>query len=77
MSARQWCLQYELYVCLYLCPTGKMEQLIWYEKIDGQLMLFTENYYIVSEESLNSLPMVMKFNEKRVPGIQPGRLHLK
>ena len=42
----------------------KAEQLIWYEKIDGQLMLFIEDYYIISEEALNDFSMVIKFNEK-------------
>lgn len=45
-------------------PQEKVEQLIWYEKIDGQLMLFMEDYYKISEESLNTLPMTMKCNEK-------------
>lgn len=54
------------YVFAYIhTPLEKAEQLIWYEKINGKLMLFTEDYYIVSEESLNSLPMIMKFNEKK------------
>ena len=54
------------YVFAYIhTPLEKAEQLIWYEKIDGQLMLFIEDYYTISEESLNSLPMVMKFNEKK------------
>lgn len=40
----------------------EVEELIWYEKIDGQLMMFTEQYYDVSDVS--SLPLVMKFHEK-------------
>lgn len=38
------------------------ERLIWYEKIDGKLMMFTEQYFDVSETS--EISMVMKFHEK-------------
>lgn len=54
------------YIFAYISsPLERAEQLIWYEKIDNKLMFFTEYYYKVSEESLNSLPMVMKFTEKK------------
>ena len=46
------------------CSGEKVEQLIWYEKIDGQLLLFIEDYYKISEEALNNLSMEIKFNEK-------------
>lgn len=40
----------------------ELERLIWYEKIDGKLMMFTEQYFDVSD--INKIPVVMKFHEK-------------
>lgn len=44
------------------CSAQEAERLVWFEKIDGQLMMFTEQYYDTSE--INEIPLVMKFYEK-------------
>ena len=39
--------------------------LIWYEKVDGKLMEFTEEYFVLSEEEIEEIPLVVKIIDKK------------
>ena len=41
------------------------QYIYWYEKTDGQLMKFLETYYVVPQENVQELPLVVKILEKR------------
>lgn len=41
------------------------QYIYWYEKIDGQLMEFIETYYVMPEENVRELPLVVNIHEKR------------
>jgi hypothetical protein len=43
---------------------GPNEMVIWYERVDGKLLEFKEFYYMVSEEQLKKVPMVMRFSRR-------------
>ena len=40
-------------------------QIVWYEKIDGELVEFREEYYAVSEETAREFPLVLEVLEER------------
>lgn len=43
-------------------PVG---QVVWYEKIEGELVEFREEYYVVAEETAREFPLVLEVLEER------------